>query len=93
MTNIWKIICYFSFGVAVLGLAALYGYSTHYTYANPKAPEPQSGRIYPHNNHGAVVYLNEDELLTIRLAGGALIVGMIGFVGAGQLAGEFRRRK
>ncbi len=93
MTRVWKILSYLCFGVGVIGMAAIFNFSTHYGNANPTTADPGSGRIYPHNYHGRVVYLNEDELLTMRLAEGALVIGVVGFVVAGRLAGLFRSKK
>lgn len=93
MTRIWKIVSYSCFGLAVLGMAAVFTFSDHYGHANPTTADPRSGRIHPYNYKSRVVYLNEDELLTVRLAEVALVIGFVGFAVAGSLAGWFRFRK
>ncbi len=93
MTRIWKIVSYSCFVLAVVGMAAVFNFSTHYGNANPTTADPRTGRIHPYNYKSRVVYLNEDELLTVRLAEGTLVIGALGFVVAGSLAGWFRFRK
>lgn len=87
------IACYASFVVFVIGIAGYFGYSTHYKYWNPTSPDSRTGHIYPHNDHGTVVYLNEKELLTIQVLDGAMWTGMLGFFIGGSFAGFFRNKK
>ncbi len=89
-SRVWAIVCYASWVIGVIGLAGLFGFSTHYMYANPTSPSPRTGHIYPYKNRGTVVYLKKEELLSIRLLDGALWVGMAGFVVGGAFAGFFR---
>lgn len=90
---IWKIIGCISFVAAVTGLAGVVNYSAHYGNNNPTIADPSSGRIHVHNHHGKVVYLNDSELMRIRLAHGALIVGGLGFMVAGSFGGLFRSNR
>lgn len=82
--TIWKIIACVSFVAALTGLAGVVNYSAHYGNNNPTIADPSNGRIHAHNHHGKVVYLNDSELMRIRLAHGALIVGGLGFLVAGS---------
>jgi hypothetical protein len=93
MTRIWTIVCYSCFALAVVGMAAVFTFSDHYGHANPTTADPRSGRIHSYNYKGRVVYLNEDELLKVRMAEGALYIGALGFAVGGSLAGWFRVRK
>lgn len=93
MIRFWKILSYVCFVVGLVGFAANYNYATHYGLFNPTIPDPQSGRVYPHNWKSKVVYLSEDELLIVRLTEGAIYIGVIGFLVAGSLGGLFRAKK
>lgn len=50
------------FGVSALGLFLIY-WSTlvHYGRTRPIVADEETGRIYPFNNHGVIVYLNLTE--------------------------------
>ncbi len=48
----------------ILGLVAViaFGFGLSFCYRDlPRTPQPQVGRIYPLNNHGTILYLNEHE--------------------------------
>lgn len=85
---IWIMIACICCVVAVIGLAGVVNYSAHYGKNNPTRADAGSGRIHMHNYDGKVVYLNESELMRIRLSQGALVIGGLGFV----VAGSFVRR-
>jgi len=89
----WNIIACISCVVAVLGLAGVVNYSAHYGTNNPTIADPSSGRIHGYNHHGKAVYLNDSELMRIRLAQGALIIGGFGFVVAGSFGRMFRSNR
>jgi hypothetical protein len=93
MARIWKIVSYVCFVISAIGMAADFNFSTSYSRANPTSPDARSGRIYPHNERGRVVFLNRDELVTVQLSEGATYLGIVGFLVAGSLGGLFRGKK
>ena len=44
-----------------LSLAFLFWLNSHYFSTYPRVPDSQSGNIYPLDNNGTFVYLNETE--------------------------------
>lgn len=65
---------------AVAFLSAIY-LSFYLVNTRPKVPEPSEFRIYVHNVHGKVAYLNNSERLSLDLlfsiAGAGFVVGVI----------------
>ena len=93
MRRVWTVVSYVGYGIAVLGLVGVFGYSSHFGNRNPTAADASSGRIHPYNFHGRVVYLNNEELMRIRLSEGALIIGGLCFAIAGSFGGLFRSNR
>ncbi len=56
-------------GFAVVGLICLFLHGIlegQYGAAMPQQAQPENGRIYPINVHGAVVYLNQPESARLK---------------------------
>jgi hypothetical protein len=49
------------YGLMSLSLAFLFWLNSHYFSTYPRVPDSQSGNIYPLDNNGTFVYLNETE--------------------------------
>lgn len=50
------------FGASALGFFLVYWFTlAHYGESRPTAADAKTGRIYPLNNHGLLVYLNSTE--------------------------------
>ena len=67
----------FSAGVAMFLIRT----SLHYdlSWNHPREPHPESGAIYPLNNHGSIVYLTHDEnVLMTTLWYGGMVGGAFG---------------
>lgn len=45
----------------------------HYASTRPRAPQPETGRLYQINNHGTIAYLNQSENLRLWLASGSAV--------------------
>jgi hypothetical protein len=41
----------------------IFGFSMYFWSSLPAAPQPDQGRVYPLNNHGAYTYMNSRESL------------------------------
>ena len=49
-------------GILGLVLVIAFGFALSFYYRDlPRTPQPEVGRIYPLNNHGTILYLNEHE--------------------------------
>jgi hypothetical protein len=62
----------------------------HYGASRPRLPDEASGRIFPLNNHGCVVYLTRSEQLWLWcLEGGAFALFVVGasLVAAWRISG------
>ena len=90
--RVWDIVIHFCAVLGALGLAGCFYYSINYGNHNPTTPDSRSGRIHPYNYHGTVVYLNDDELMRIRLSEGALYIGVLGFIVLGAHVYGFRKQ-
>ena len=55
-------------------VSSLFLFYEYHDGSLPRVPQPATGRIYPSNNHGSIVYLtrSENELLEILQFGGAV---------------------
>jgi hypothetical protein len=58
------------YGLMFLSLALLFWLDFHYYSTCPRGPDLQSGRIYPLDNRGTVVYLTKTENLNMHAAEG-----------------------
>jgi hypothetical protein len=66
---------------AALGFSSLYLFYYYHDGHLPNSPQPMIGRVYPSNNHGSIVYLNQSEHdLIVGLQFSILIPLLVGFV-------------
>ena len=63
------------YGLMFLFLALLFWLNSHYFSTCPRVPDFQSGRIYPLDNRGTIVYLTKSENSKMLAAEG-LFFGM-----------------
>lgn len=59
---------WFANGAMFLFLAFVFSLNSHYFSSCPKAPNPETGQIYPLDNRGTFVYLTEEENNKMHLA-------------------------
>jgi len=63
--------------VALVSWAASFVLWYHYAFTRSDVRQPESGRIYPLNTHGSVVYLTSHECFLLY---GLMVVGAVCFL-------------
>ena len=78
---------FFSCGLRLIYLDQYYAYKRY-----KKPPRPELGMIYPHNVHGAIVFLTqqEDSQLDLLFDGGAILLGLFALL---QYFGTFEKNR
>ena len=56
-----------SFLVALAAFLAMFGLYNNYLHILPRSPDQITGRVYPVNDHGIIVYQNREERRTLLL--------------------------